>query len=447
MVTVMKKTMDLTRGGVFLTISLFALPMLIGNILQQLYNIVDTWIVGQYISSDALAAVGSIFTLMTFITSILIGLCMGSSVVFSLDYGRNDEVALERRMGTAFIGIGGITILLMILSFIGMDGILWWMNTPDELYEMTKVYLSMILWGIPAVFIYNFFGSYLKALGNSVAPLLFLVISSVINIILDFFFVMNVGLGIFGVAFATVIAQYVSAISCLAYVLLKRQVQFRKIQLLREDICLLFRYSIFTCLQQSVMNLGILVVQGIVNSFGTAVMSAFATGVKIDAFAYMPAQEYANAFSTFLAQNRGAKKDHRVKEGIRCGLATSGSYCLIASMVLWFFAKDLMMIFIRKEEFEVIRIGIQYLHIEGAFYIGIGCLFLLYALYRALGKPEMSLILTIISLGTRVIIAKISAITTIGVIGIWWAIPIGWFLADLTGIGYFIIKKKKLIEV
>ena len=191
-------------------------------------------------------------------------------------------------------------------------------------------------------------------------------------------------------------------------------------------------------MQQSVMNFGILMVQGLVNSYGVTVMAAFAAAVKIDSFAYMPVQDFGNAFSTFIAQNQGAGKTERIRLGLRAAVLSSGLFCLVISAVIVCFAGPLMTIFISPEETEIIRIGVQYLHIEGACYVGIGCLFLLYGLYRGLGRAGVSVVLTIISLGTRVALAYLlSPVPAIGLLGIWWAVPIGWFLADAAGFWYF----------
>lgn len=194
------------------------------------------------------------------------------------------------------------------------------------------------------------------------------------------------------------------------------------------------------------MNFGILMIQGLVNSFGTAVMAAFAAAVKIDSFAYMPAQEFANAFSIFISQNRGAGKQQRVDKGVRSAILTSVLFCVGVSVTVVLLARYLMLIFIQPSEVEIIRIGVEYLRIEGSFYLGIGILMLWYGYYRAIGKPEMSVVLTVISLGTRVLLAyTLAPIRAIGVYGIWWAIPIGWFLADVTGYLYlrWIRREKK----
>ena len=197
-------------------------------------------------------------------------------------------------------------------------------------------------------------------------------------------------------------------------------------------------YSSLTCAQQSVMNFGILMVQGLINSFGVAVMAAFAAAVKIDSFAYMPVQDFGNAFSTFIAQNFGAGQMKRIRDGIRVAVVSATIFCVFISLLVFGFARPLMLIFVPVHETEIISIGVQYLRIEGAFYCGIGCLFLLYGFYRGIRKPGMSVVLTVISLGTRVALAyALSAIPAIGVVGIWWSIPIGWFLADVVGLWYY----------
>ena len=206
-------------------------------------------------------------------------------------------------------------------------------------------------------------------------------------------------------------------------------------------------FSALTCLQQSIMNLGILAVQGLVNSFGTTIMAAFAAAVKIDAFAYLPVQDFGNAFSIFVSQNYGAGRKDRIRQGIRVAAATSVCFGVVLSALVFVFAEPLMALFIDASSGQaVIAAGVRYLHIEGAFYALIGVLFLLYGLYRALGRPGMSVVLTVISLGLRVALAyALSALPGVGVVGIWWSVPIGWALADAFGIAYFVVKRKKLV--
>ena len=198
--------------------------------------------------------------------------------------------------------------------------------------------------------------------------------------------------------------------------------------------------SFMTCIQQSCMNFGILLVQRLVDSFGTVTMAAFAAGVKIDTFAYLPVQDFGNAFSIFISQNCGAGKTDRQRKGFRSATLISIAFSALISVLVVVFAGPLLRIFIRADETAVLASGIQYLHMEGAFYIGIGCLFLLYGFYRGIGHPGISVVLTVVSLGTRVALAYLLA-PVIGETGIWMAIPIGWFLADAIGYGWYYFKK------
>lgn len=441
---------NLTEGSVTKTILLFSLPMIAGNLLQQLYNIADTLIVGRFVGSGALAAVGASYTLMTFLTSIFLGLCMGSGAVFSIRYGEKDQEQLEKSIGASFLLIGITAVIVNLAVFLFIDPIMGLLQVPQEIYGMMRDYLWVIFLGILATFLYNFFASVLRAVGNSVVPLVFLAACAILNIVLDLWFVLGLQWGVKGAAIATVISQYVSGIGITIYTYWKMP-QFRvKAKYLHPEFSLvkeIAQFSFLTSLQQSVMNLGILMVQGLVNSFGTVIMAAFAAAVKIDSFAYMPVQDFGNAFSTFVAQNFGAKKEARIREGIKKAVLMAMAFCIVISIGVFVFAKPLMLIFVQPEETAILAAGVEYLRIEGAFYCGIGCLFLLYGFYRAVKLPGMSVVLTVISLGTRVVLAyALSSIEAIGVTGIWWSVPIGWALADLVGFLYYRRHKKEFFR-
>lgn len=331
---------DLTRGPVMRSMLLFAVLMILGNLLQQCCNIADTLIVGQFLEKDALAAVGSSFTLMTFLTSILLGLCMGSGALFSIRFGQRDEKGLREAVRASFVLIAAAALVLNVLAFACLDALKAFLRVPEEVWPLMQAYLAVIFFGIA---LYAWFRCpQLRGIGGN----------------------------------------------------------FRiRRGCLRE----IAGYSVLTCVQQSVMNLGILMVQGLVNSFGSTVMAAFAAAV-------------------------------------------SGLFCVGVSALVWVFAAPLMTLFVEKSETGIILEGVRYLRIEGAFYCGIGCLFLLYGLYRALGRPGMSVVLTVISLGSRVLLAYgLSAVPFIGATGIWWSVPIGWALADITGILYYILRRKQLV--
>ena len=432
---------NLTQGNITSTLLQFTLPMLAGSLLQQCYNIADTLIVGQCIGANALAAVGSAYTLMIFLTSILLGLSMGSGTVFSLLYGAGNLPALRRSIYVSFLLIGTVTVLLNVAVFLWIDPILRWLQVPHDVYSLMRSYLWIIFQGIAFTFLYNFYAALLRAVGDSVTPLWFLAISVVLNIGLDLFLILVLDLGIEGTAIATVIAQGTAASGILLHTYKNRpelRLHWEDMRFDRSCLKEITSFSTLTCIQQSVMNFGILMVQGLVNSFGMAVMAAFAAAIKIDSFAYMPVQEFGNAFSTFVAQNFGAGKGERIHQGIRCAFLITIVFSLIV------FAKPLMLIFVRPDEAEILRIGAEYLRIEGTFYFGIGILFLLYGYYRAIRMPGISVVLTILSLGTRVVLSYwLASIPSIGVTGIWWSIPIGWFLADLAGITYYGLAKNQ----
>lgn len=375
---------NLTEGSITGKLLKFAFPLMIGNLLQQCYNIADTLIVGRF--------------------------------------------------------LGAITLALNFLVVWKLGLIIRLLQIPAEIQGLMRDYLWIIFMGMVATFLYNYFANLLRAVGNSVVPLIFLAFSAVLNILLDLLFVLVFHWGVKGAAGATVFSQYVSGAGIMIYYYVKfPHLRVNKCHMKWDTSILkeITGLSVLTCMQQSIMNLGILMVQGLVNSFGTAVMAAFAAAVKIDSFAYMPVQDFGNAFSTFVAQNYGAGKKDRIRQGTGSAVKLSCVFCFVVSALVFIFAAPLMRIFIEASRPDIIEIGVGYLRIEGSFYFGIGVLFLLYGYYRAVNKPAMSVVLTVISLGTRVVLAYVlSAVPAIGVKGIWAAVPIGWILADLTGLIY-----------
>lgn len=439
---------DLTQGDIMKKLLRFAFPIMVGNVLQQLYNVVDTLIVGRFLGRNALAAVGSSYTLMVFVTSIILGLCMGSSAFFSMQFGRRDRDRLEKGIYMAFLMIGSVTVTLNVLVYAGIQGILAFLRVPDEVAPFMKEYLLWIFAGIVATFLYNFVANFMRALGNSMIPLCFLGVSAVLNIFLDLYFIRVLGWGVGGAAAATVISQYAAGIGILVYCVKKYpEVHIKKENrrwnqgILKE----LLGLSSLTCLQQSVMNFGILMVQGLVNSFGSVVMAAFAAAVKIDSFAYSPVQDFGNAFSTYVAQNHGAGKSDRIRRGMRDAVLSAFVFCAVISVLVVGFAKPLMSLFLDESSAEAVMVGVGYLRIEASFYFGIGLLFLFYGYFRAVNRPGVSVVLTVVSLGMRVLLAyTLSSIEWIGVTGIWMSVPIGWFLADAAGVVFYLVKNRRV---
>lgn len=444
------KTVPLTTGSITGSMLRFAWPLMLGNLLQQCYNIADTLIVGRFLGAGALAAVGSAYALMVFLNSIFIGLCMGAGAVVSLQYGAGDEDGVRRSTLSSLLLIGGITLVLNVAALAATGPIVRALQTPAELTGLMYEYLYVVFFGLVATFLYNYYAYLLRAIGNSTVPLLFLACSVVLNIGLDFLFILGFRWGVGGAAAATVLSQFVAAIGLCVYTL-RRFPIFRigraTVRLRRRDFTRILSYSSLTCIQQSVMNFGILMVQGLVNSFGMAVMAAFAAAVKIDSFAYMPVQDFGNAFSTFVAQNYGAGKYDRIRRAIRSAALVATAFSLVVSLLVFVFPHALMGLFVASQETEIVAIGVEYLRVEGSFYVGIGYLFLLYGFYRAVRMPGMSVVLTVFSLGLRVALAYgLAAVPAIGVHGIWWSIPIGWAVADAFGVWYYRRVRKRLFS-
>ena len=371
-------THDLTQGNETKVLIKFTIPMIIGNLFQQLYNVADSIIVGRFIGPEALGAVGSSFAVMVLLTSIIIGSCIGSGTVFSNLYGANKIDELKNSFFTSFCLIGLLTLIINVAVILYIDDILILLQIPDEILYDTKVYLKITFYGIAFTSIYNYFASIMRSVGNSIIPLIFLIISAIINIVLDITFIVPLDMGIVGAAYATIIAQAFSGIGIAIYCLIKMPL----IRLGRDHIKfnmkitkMIGNYSILSSMQQSIMNFGILMIQGLVNSFGVATMAAFAAVVKIESFAFLPMQDFSNALSIYIAQNKGAGKINRIKTGIRAAFKIVTMYGLVFSAIVLVFARRFLAIFIDNSQVNILNIGAQYLYVVGSFYYLIGYLF------------------------------------------------------------------------
>ena len=304
---------SLTKGPITKGILLFALPLMFGNLLQQMYNIADTWVVGRFLGADALAAVGSSYTLMTFLTSILLGLCMGSGAAVSMQYGSGEtEDRMRQSVFQSFVLIAGMALALNLLVYLGLDGILWLLRVPAELRPPDEgISAASSFWALRPPFCITTFANLLRAIGNSVVPLAVLgCVSSPER---------DLGSGLCPCACTGACRGPPAATAFSQYRVRHRHrtVHPEKVPAAlpenrrtaggtRQNLATILNLSVMTSVQQSIMNFGILMVQGLVNSFGTVIMAAFAAAVKIDSFAYMPVQDFGNAFSTYVAQNYGA---------------------------------------------------------------------------------------------------------------------------------------------
>lgn len=430
---------DLTEGPIVRRLLLFSLPMTAANLLQQCYNLADTMIVGRFIGDEALASVGSAYTLMVFITSILLGLSLGSSALIANYYGAGKSEKMHTTIASSFIVIFLLSLIITVVSLFALDWIIGILNTPEELEEMLREYLFWIFLGLAGVFLTNYFSCLLRSVGDSVTPLVFLSLSAVMNIFLDLYFIISLSWGIAGAAIATIISQYSAGFGLLIVTVARNGnliPSLDEIRKWRKEIRSVLSYSFLTSAQQSVMNFGILMVQGLVNSFGVSVMAAFAAGVKIDSFSYLPTQDFGNAYSFFISQNSGKGQRDRIRKGTRIAVLITVMFSLCISLLVNITAPWLIGIFFSNPGNEIISIGVSYLRVEGSFYALIGMLFLFYGYFRADGRPSVSLILTIISLGLRVLLSYTFA-PLLGYWAIWVSIPIGWAVADLAGLFFY----------
>lgn len=419
---------DLTVGKESKLIFQFAIPMLLGNVFQQLYNVVDSIVVGRHIGKEALAAVGASFPIIFILISLVIGFSMGLTVIIAQYFGAKDYKSVKRAIDTLNIVIFFAAIVVTIVGLLLSTKIFEWMQLSPEIIPQAKEYFRVYILGSIAFFGFNSVNAILRGLGDSKTPLYFLIISTVLNIILVIIFVVFLHWGVSGAAFATIIAQGTSFLLSVIYLnknhkLIKitfRNLEFDK-QIFRQSL----RIGLPSGLQQTFVSLGMIALYGIVNSFGTDVSAAYAGALRIDSFSMLLAMNFAMALSTFVGQNIGANKIERVKRGLKATLIMTSAITVVITLVVVFFGKELMYLFTTDE--NVIRIGAEYLVIVCSFYLLFNSMFIIGAVLRGAGDTLMPMFVTLFSLWViRIPLAYLLAHYW-GEKGIWWSVPIGWF--------------------
>lgn len=433
--------MDMTQGSPSRIILKFFIPLFIGDLFQQLYSIIDAIIIGKFVGTDAFAAVGSSGSVILFITSILLGLAMGASAIFSLLYGSRQYAVLKETISTALIFLFCTSVLITILTLLFLPQIISLYQIPDAVKAYAFDYLNYIFIGFIFVGMYNAFAFLLRAFGDSKTPLYFLTFSCICNAILCVIFVAVLHWGTGGAAAATVLSQAFSAVGCGIYTV--RRLRFLKFQRgeFRFHLAVFKKiavYSILTAVQQSISSFGMMMIQGLVNTFGTTYMAAFAACSKVDSVANAPLQDLGNAFSTYSAQNKGANNNKRIREGFHTTSAIIVILSAVISLIACVFAPELIAVFVGKEAHEVIAIGVGYLRIVSVFYVLLGFIVMFYGFFRGIGAIKISVLMTIVSQGLRVVLAY-SFAPVKGFSGICQAIVIGWLLSDL--LGFYMYKR------
>ena len=399
-------TKDLTTGKIMPILVNFTVPLVLGNLFQLTYNAVDSIIVGHFVGKEALAAVGICNPVSTLMILFLNGLCMGASILMGIQYGAKDYETLHRQISTTLLSGAVFSFFLTLVCVIFAVPILLLLQVDPSIMDMTVQYLRIIFLGLMFTFLYNFFSSTLRALGDSASPLYFLIISAILNIFGDLFFVIVLKAGSNGCAISTVLSEAVCCLFCIIYI--QKKVPILRLgkkwlvfdaRLLKKTIA----YGWASAMQQATVQMGKIAIQALVNTMGVSVAAAFAVVNRIDDFAITPEQNIAHAMTALMAQNKGAGKNDRMREGFRCGMILELVYGAAVMLICLGFARPLMSLFVKDE--EVIGHGVVYLHLIAVMYILPAITNALQGFFRGIGDLKVTLMSSFTNMAVRVIAA------------------------------------------
>lgn len=447
------KTQKMTEGNPFTTILLFAVPMILSNLFQQLYNVIDTLIVGNRLGTDALAAVGSASSITTVFVQLSTGFALGGSIVISQYFGAGKTNKIWQCTTTLTIFSAGIALVSTIAIWIFGRPLFILINTPAQIVDMGVSYLRFYFLGCIPIFIYNALNSVYVALGNSKTPLRFLILSSIVNILLDIFFIVVLHKGVGGAALATAISQLLAAVLAMLDIpkLLsgfehdKSEAFFNKSLLLT-----MLRFALPSALQQSIVSVGSVIVQATINSFGSAVIAGSAAATKVINLASAIPINYSNAYSSYVGQNMGAGKENRIWPGLRASLISCGLLSLFVTMILELFPENIIRLFVQDTETEmeqVVAVGSNYIEVVGAFLVVFSAFMLIKATFKGSGDMSWFIITTLLSFFIRLFLT-IGFAHIVGVDIIWWAFCAGWTIALIVAVARYVQggwKKKALL--
>ncbi len=435
---------DLTQGNMMRSMLLFSLPMLLGNVLQNLYNWVDSMIVGKYLGTGALAAVSVSFPIMFILISAILGFTMAASILVAQYAGAKNEVMIKRTISTTTIFLGACAIILSIIGVVFSRSFLTLVNTPADILDAANSYLVIIMAGLIFMFGYNMTSAILRGLGDSKTPTVFLIVATFLNAVLDYVFIAGVGpfpaMGVGGAALATVIAQGVSYILSVIYLDKKGHlISFRPSDMVFDkDIMMkILKLGVPSAVQQFIVSFGIMAMSSIINGFGTDVVAAFGAGSKIDSFAMLPAMSISLVASTVTGQCIGAGKKEKVKDVLKNGMLLTAILSGLTILFVFTVGRASLHLFLNDE--KVINLGVTYLKIASAGYLFMGFSFVLAGILRGAGDIWANALITAFNfLVIRVPIAYVlSRMTTLGVNGIWLAFPISFFLGSAMNGAYY----------
>ena len=399
-------TKDLTTGKIMPILVNFTVPLVLGNLFQLTYNAVDSIIVGHFVGKEALAAVGICNPVSTLMILFLNGLCMGASILMGIQYGAKDYETLHRQISTTLLSGAVFSFFLTLVCVIFAVPILLLLQVDPSIMDMTVQYLRIIFLGLMFTFLYNFFSSTLRALGDSASPLYFLIISAILNIFGDLFFVIVLEAGSNGCAISTVLSEALCCLFCIIYI--QKKVPILRLgkkwlvfdaRLLKKTIA----YGWASAMQQATVQMGKIAIQALVNTMGVSVAAAFAVVNRIDDFAITPEQNIAHAMTALMAQNKGAGKNDRMREGFRCGMILELVYGAAVMLICLGFARPLMSLFVKDE--EVIGHGVVYLHLIAVMYLLPAITNSLQGFFRGIGDLKVTLMSSFTNMTVRVIAA------------------------------------------
>lgn len=399
-------TKDLTTGKIMPILVNFTVPLVLGNLFQLTYNAVDSIIVGHFVGKEALAAVGICNPVSTLMILFLNGLCMGASILMGIQYGAKDYETLHRQISTTLLSGAFFSFFLTLVCVIFAVPILLLLQVDPSIMSMTVQYLRIIFLGLMFTFLYNFFSSTLRALGDSASPLYFLIISAILNIFGDLFFVIVLKAGSNGCAISTVLSEALCCLFCIIYI--QKKVPILRLgkkwlvfdaRLLKKTIA----YGWASAMQQATVQMGKIAIQALVNTMGVSVAAAFAVVNRIDDFAITPEQNIAHAMTALMAQNKGAGENDRMREGFRCGMILELVYGAAVMLICLGFARPLMSLFVKDE--EVIGHGVVYLHLIAVMYILPAVTNALQGFFRGIGDLKVTLMSSFTNMTVRVIAA------------------------------------------
>ena len=438
-------TKDMTQGSPIRLILKFTIPLIFGNLFQQFYSMVDTIIVGRYLGNESLAAVGCTGSINFLIIGFCVGLCSGFAIPVSQQFGAKDFQSLHRYVGNIVWLTAGLSAVFTLLTVILCMPMLEWTNTPQDIILEAYWCIVIIFAGIPAIFLYNILASLLRALGDSRTPVIFLIMASFLNIGFDFLLVVIIPIGVAGAAIATVLAQLLSGVACLIYIAKK----FPLLHITRDDLKIRKDYISRLCsvglpmgLQISITGLGSILLQAAVNSLGSMIVAAVTAAGCLYGLFCCVFDAMGIAMSPYVGQNIGARKSERLAPGVKAGMILAGIYSIISMVLIYFFGKPMLMLFVDASESSILNDAYLFMLINGAFSLALSCIYIIRLFIQGMGYSKMAMFAGVCEMAARSI-AGLWLVPQFGYIAACFASPIAWIMADLFLIpAYFYIMRQ-----